>query len=1169
MSARKFITELERRKFLSDRLMKKLRESLAATRSPLSAEKLAAFLVQKNHLTKRQADDILANLTQSGVNLIEEDPDDAGGAESSSIFAPPAAGRRNKEPAPDDDNEEIRLAPIEEDAETPKPSKRRAGDEEDVPILGTVPPADKPRPRRSKTSPAVKLAELEEVGDFSEPAQNKALDNLATDEPPAEPGTRARRTSNLTRGKGAKRKVKSSKEKKRWDSPLMLIGGGALVFLLLAGGTIWFLLVYESGEQKLASAREAAKSGQYSQAIDLFQEFITSSPRHPQNSSARVALATLKIRQPAEAPDFERALSAAENETKAVEDEAAFNEAHEELAALLPQIAEGLAKQAEDAAPTSEDSKKFVGLAKKALELCSNTSFLPKSLRDEGKLTAVRDTLDRAERRQYSQHALADGLKAMEEAVTAGKPMDAYAAHTKLTKEHPELANEKTLAEAIAKTAAAEQAAIKFVAEKQPAETAERPTPWVAALAVASHRGGNAPATGVACVRVDGAVYGLDAASGRLLWRRYAGFNSTGWPILAAGDVLVTDSVRHELLRLEAATGKLVWRQAFKEAFAEPLVVGEQVFVASDAGRVYVVDLKTGERTGYLQLPQPIRVAPAIDRLKTHLYLAGDRASLYAISLSDMKCLGVYFLGHAPGTIQVAPVVVMDKLVVVENHGAETSRLRLLAVDDKYAISKQQALRRLSGLVTTPPLGTGRGLIVITDRRQMEVYDISAGNEGPGLTVVATRDALGAQPLMRHAAVVGRSIWIADTQLAKFNIVPTGNRLPVEEIQNSYTGATFDQPLAAFGDTLIVVHRPKGRAGAVVAALDTKQGRMLWETDLAMPPAGAPVVDEARKSLTIANAAGYAFRFDAAAIQSRVQDQPLKADLAPPQPPALTASTDLGQGRAVFTAANSDWLVIYDPAHSDSVKWVRAAGPLACTPTPLGPGFVAPLKIGQVFYLSSSDGARLATPFQPRIEPGATFEYKSAGALAGGDQFVITDSAKKIYLVAVANQPQPHLQMLMEAEVGPRPIGSPIVVLGDTAMAVAGDSRLVRFKLPALESAGETNLTAPVEWGPYTAGDAALVATVDQKLTAATAAGEVRWEVPLEHGPLAGAPLVAGDSVYLTFRKGIVERRALADGNPTGTLNVEHPLATGPALFQQRLVVAAADGTLLVIDQPK
>jgi hypothetical protein len=87
MSAKKFISELERRKFLSDRLMVKLRETLAATKSPLSAEKLANFLVQKQHLTQRQANDILAGLTQSGVNLVEEDDEGTEGSEDSSVFA--------------------------------------------------------------------------------------------------------------------------------------------------------------------------------------------------------------------------------------------------------------------------------------------------------------------------------------------------------------------------------------------------------------------------------------------------------------------------------------------------------------------------------------------------------------------------------------------------------------------------------------------------------------------------------------------------------------------------------------------------------------------------------------------------------------------------------------------------------------------------------------------------------------------------------------------------------------------------------------------------------------------------------------------------------------------------------------------------------------------------
>ncbi len=737
-------------------------------------------------------------------------------------------------------------------------------------------------------------------------------------------------------------------------------------------------------------------------------------------------------------------------------------------------------------------------------------------------------------------------------------------------KEHPELADEKPLAEALQKTAAAEQATIKFVAEKQPAETAERPTPWVAALAVANHRGSTAPAMGTACVRVDGAVYGLEASSGKLLWRRYVGFGSTGWPILIDRDVIIADSVRHELLRLDAATGKLLWRQTFKEAFAEPLLVGDRGFVAADSGRVYVIDLKTGARTGYLQFPQPVRVAPTIDRLKTHLYVTGDRASLYAISLADMKCIGAYFLGHAPGTIQVAPVLVMDKLAVVENNGAETSRLHLLAVNDKYAIAKEQANRRLNGLVTSPPLTTGRGLIVVTDRGQIEVYDIAGGNDGEALTLVAARNAVGSQPIMRHFAVVGRSIWVADTQLTKYNIVPTGNRLPVEEIQNNFAGATFDHPLAAFGETLIEVHRPKGRAGVVVAAIDTKQGRSLWETDLAMPPAGAPVVDEAAKSLTFANAAGYAFRFDEAAIRSRVQDQPLAAPLAPPQPPALNASADLGQGRAVFSAANADWLLLYNPAHGNSAKWIQLDSPLACATTPFGQGFLAPLKIGQVFYLSAADGAKLATPFQPRIEPGTSLEYKRAGVAVGdGRPFVITDGANKIYLVTVTDQPQPHLEVVKEAEVGPRPISSPIVVLGDTAFAIAGESRLVRYNLPSLELGGETNLPAPAEWGPYAAGEMVLMATVDQKLLAATPTGELRWQVPLEHGQLAGPPLVIADSVLLAYRKGVVERRSLADGKPLGTINVEHPLATGPVAFLQKLVVAAADGTLLVIDQPK
>jgi hypothetical protein len=185
-----------------------------------------------------------------------------------------------------------------------------------------------------------------------------------------------------------------------------------------------------------------------------------------------------------------------------------------------------------------------------------------------------------------------------------------------------------------------------------------------------------------------------------------------------------------------------------------------------------------------------------------------------------------------------------------------------------------------------------------------------------------------------------------------------------------------------------------------------------------------------------------------------------------------------------------------------------------------------------------------------------------------GRQFAITDGGNKLYLVQLVDQPQMHLEAAKQGDVGPRPISSALFTLSDTVIGIAGDSRVVRFKAATLEPAGESSLPVPLEWGPFAAGDVLVLGTADQKLMALTATGEPRWQMPLEHGPLAGAPLVRPDSIVLAYRNGTIERRALADGKVLGTANLEQPVATGPASFMQRLVMAASDGTIIVADQP-
>lgn len=241
MSAERLITLIEAQRILPDRLLVKLRAKIAETDQSMTAATLAKFLVQKRHLTSRQATELLGALpveipvdtltrrapppAPSNANVEDDPPGE------SSIFAPLLSRDRTHA----DDEEVFTLTPIDtEEEEDPEQAQQRAAELS-----------------RLKLTPVVDLEELSATKQ-SMPEIPKSMDDALAPDVYLTAGSgvlRAtpssvirRRTEDKVKKEVAKRAAartgvaaptlrKKTKRANQWDSPLLLIGGGLLVLL--------------------------------------------------------------------------------------------------------------------------------------------------------------------------------------------------------------------------------------------------------------------------------------------------------------------------------------------------------------------------------------------------------------------------------------------------------------------------------------------------------------------------------------------------------------------------------------------------------------------------------------------------------------------------------------------------------------------------------------------------------------------------------------------------------------------------------------------------------------------------------------------------------------------------------------------------------------------------
>jgi outer membrane protein assembly factor BamB/TolA-binding protein len=1186
ISAEQFLAALEEKELVPKPLIASLRKQLAQAASPVPATVVAKKLIDKGQLTAAQAKRILesppptakappadddyglAPLDDEPKPLAPEPPKPLGGMKKE---AGPAAGKRSMKDAPQVGRPSKLAAPIGDiKADLEKPGAQHKPDK-------PAAPAAPAQTDDFASQLSAELSPIEGRGDLID-----ALDDYGVaDEGPVPKAAEApkpvapkpaeaeakkakpvdKKAAQNADKKGEKKPERLPKKSKPLSPKLLALGGLLLLVVVAIGGVAAWTLTRPTGDDDLQAAESEFQAGRYADAVQKYNDFLAQFPQHKNAGLARVHRGLAQLKQAVAAKDDRASLAVAKQVLGEMAAQAEFAQAGNELATILTTLAEGLARQVRktpEAVPLT-NAKEALALAKR---------YVPRELRRAAQLAELDLAVALGARDVARPAEMEKAVAEIRQALGQGKIVDAYARRTAILKTYPDLADEPQLRDASLAIAQAEKGAVAWTDKKQPAQTGEAEGAVVASVVPFGRNAKSAAPGGdpaVVYAVADGSVFALDAASGKLLWQRSIGYSLGGRtaalvPLAAGSDCILADVAGRAVVRVEATSGKLRWRQTLEQPVEGPLALaGNRVLAATRAGRVYAIDAESGTLIGYTQLPQGVDAGPAVLAERGLVFLLGQQGSLYVLSAADGKCRQVIALGHEPGSVAAAPVVVGKLLLVATNDGLDEASLRALSISsDESAPLRAVQTESLKGHVDAAPSVAGSRVVVATDVGAVYVYDTSGADDGKPLKRLGEQAPEGPDATARYALLQPDRLWVAGAQLARYSLGVDGQ---VENRQTTDVDSTFLQAPAAAGGAVVSVRRCGAVPGARVAALNPADSSPLWETHV-----GAPLVEllAADGALAGVTGAGVVLRVDPASVtaQTLVEQRVLPApeELVGP----VTSAAALDGGRLAFAGQGARTLWIYEPKGGEpSLRRLTLADAVSGGVMAFAGGVLVPGRLGQVALIDAKSGDKLDEPFQPLLPGGLDYAW-CPGAVAQ-NTLLLADGRAKLYAIEQQRDPKPHLKQVAEVQAGP--IVSPVAVAGQVAYAADVSGTLAPFGLPKLERGQTWPLGSRCVWGPCAVGKRVLVASAAGKLLCLDDQAKLAWQVELSSGPPAGRPLEAGGAFLLVSSRGQVLKVDAASGKQLAKLEVGRALASGPVSLGGHLFVGGADGTLYKVKQ--
>ena len=1133
MRALQFINLLESKNLLDPEIIAELRRQVEESKSRLTPENLAEFLVRNGQLTRFQATRLITELNER-LGPVTNDP-----------TAALRGGKPVEEPVDSHDSIDDLLPPDEaevvEVVETP---------EEVVEVVEEV--VEVVAKDRSKKKKSHRRSEENSV----------AAPEVAKAPKPSRDGLK----------------------KNPWESFGIIGYSFILALLLIFFGFLYAWFSQGSAKNEFNIAEEYYKNRDYDKAIKQYDKFASTFTTDENVSVAKVKSTLSKVRDQAERnADPSIGLKAAQVELPKIVNEAGLTQLRGDITDTLLRIAEKFINKADNTAGI-EDRKGLITLMNEQMQLIDDPRFVGTQERNQNdlRIRRIREGQQRVVREIQRSEDLLATVKNMQDAIQSKDVSKAYELRRDLVRKYPPLEPDPQLRELMA-TATAIQRELVTKAKRMPEAITEEPAVSDGRRAMLTSRVGNTVESAgdqVAFLRIKGSVVALSVARGEVLWRKFIGRD---WSIdpqriapTADSDVIVTVPSQGTVTRYRSTDGGLVWQCKLPDRVLQPQIDGDDIFVATTEGMVSCLDAITGQSRWSKQIPQKIDVGVGGSPGKRKRYVLGNHSNLYVFSRGNGECEEVYYVGHNPGTIAVPPIWVLNQLILFENAGPDHSLMRVLSTNDEgLGLTSGQNAVRFKGHIVIEPFIEGRRLAVASNLGEIAILDVEVTNPKDKVFKMVNLVSNEANPRVTWPVMAGTDLWLASNRLAYFQIQVTGQKLNsmwIKEDADEFTS----RPLR-FGDVLIHSRVVRGNAGVRIAAIDPKSGNPYWELD-----AGNPVVyaSPAQRGILAVTSQAAAYGVEDASFQP--SGKPVTPTMAienmgrNQRSMLFSAATPIDDQRSVLlnSAQGSQLLSVDRNKKSGNPTRLlnldlSGSYPIA-SPVAVGNSIILPLENAQLMMIDLEAGNPIGTPFQPTISAGEKPVWLNPVVLSDKQSVVIADQKRNIYKLSTGKQ----LRMLNSQPLE-RILKGRLAVLDDVVVGVSPGSsgdHLDFYESGELKRFAELNFEGRFAWGPFTIAldnrSIGLAFSDIEGLVAFDAQGKQLWTVPLPQMVLVGQPARLEEDILLTSTLGDLVRVSVADGRVVGRSTSGEPASGTPVVLPQGILVPGDEGTLIEVPFP-